>query len=269
MSGDESRKKELGGILRLLAMRPGRISEEGVERLAKRMGLDCYKDSAHGVTTMSLAAKIFLLDVCPIPITSSTEGVTDGNQQIDFKENKILRVALSFANTPGLTSDISHLAAAILHANLSPPAPRLPLINPSLADFADNLERLTKIDRLSFTPGLNCFTAITGMYKSLLKVYEHEKRTLEGGSVGAMCKGNGKPRMHVRGKVGLSVEYWKSNRLPKQSGDDGDDGEENKDDIWRVMIEVEEVPPPYTSVNPIAPVRTSDHWVSDEVKKPR
>jgi hypothetical protein len=63
MAGDESKKKELGDILKLLAMRPGRISEEGVERLAKRMGLDCYKDSNHGVTTMSLAAKIFLLDV--------------------------------------------------------------------------------------------------------------------------------------------------------------------------------------------------------------
>lgn len=185
--------------------------------------------------------------------------------KIDFKENKILRVALSFASTPGLASDISPLAAAILHANLSPPALRPPLINPSLADFADNLERLTKIDRLSFPPGLNCFTAITGLYKSLLKVYEHEKGTLEGGSISATCKGNGRPRMHARGKVGLSVEYWKSNRLPKV----GDDGDEDKDDIWRMMIEVEEIPPTYASVNPIAPVRTSDHWVSDEVKKPR
>lgn len=65
MSGDESRKRDLGDVLRLLAMRPGRISEEGVERLAKRMGLDCYKDkeSAPGVTTVALAAKIFVLDV--------------------------------------------------------------------------------------------------------------------------------------------------------------------------------------------------------------
>lgn len=38
MPSDESKKQELGEILRLLALRPGRISEEGVERLAKRMG---------------------------------------------------------------------------------------------------------------------------------------------------------------------------------------------------------------------------------------
>lgn len=35
---DESKKRELSEILRLLALRPGRISEDGVERLAKRMG---------------------------------------------------------------------------------------------------------------------------------------------------------------------------------------------------------------------------------------
>lgn len=38
MPPDESKKRELAEILRLLALRPGRISEEGVERLAKRMG---------------------------------------------------------------------------------------------------------------------------------------------------------------------------------------------------------------------------------------
>jgi hypothetical protein len=143
-----------------------------------------------------------------------------------------------------------------------------------LAEFTDNLERLTKTDRLSFPPGLNCFTAITGLYKSLLKVYEYERGTLEGGSVGAMCRGNGRPRMHARGKVGLSVEYWRSNRMPKHvdGGDDADDddnGGEDKDDIWRVMVEVEEISAPYANISPIVPVRTSDHWVSDEVKKPR
>lgn len=38
MPSDESKKRDLAEILRLLALRPGRISEDGVERLAKRMG---------------------------------------------------------------------------------------------------------------------------------------------------------------------------------------------------------------------------------------
>lgn len=38
LAPDETKKRELREMLRLLALRPGRISEEGVERLAKRMG---------------------------------------------------------------------------------------------------------------------------------------------------------------------------------------------------------------------------------------
>ncbi|PWW76598.1 hypothetical protein C7212DRAFT_363527 [Tuber magnatum] len=245
MPGDESKKKELGDILKLLAMRPGRISEEGVERLAKRMGLEIYKDGANGVLTMSLAAKFFLLDIV-------------------FKDNKVLRVTLNFENTPGPSEELAPLAASIFHANLSPSGVRAPLINPSLADFADNLERLTKADRLSCPPSLNCFTAITGLYRSLEKIYNHEKESLEGGSVGAMCKGNGRPRMHVRKKVGLSIDYWREKRIHRGNEDKEDDNEE----IWRVLVEVEEMPPDFTNMNPITPVRTSDHWVSDEIKKP-
>lgn len=213
--------------------------------------LDCYKDteSTNGMTTMSLAGKIFLLD-------------------IDFKENQITRVALSFANTPGPPTDPAHLADSILHKNLSPtlknPKERPPLISPSLSEFADNLERLAKTDRLSSPPHLNCFTAITGIYRSLLKVFEHEKNNLEGGETSAICKGNGRPRMHVRGKVGLSVEYWKEQRfIPTTTLEE----DEEKEAIYRVMIEVAEAPSDYT-LNPITPVRTSSHWVSDEIKKP-
>ncbi|CUS06731.1 unnamed protein product [Tuber aestivum] len=242
--GDESKKKELGDILKLLATRPGRISEEGVERLLKRMGLDRIKEDVNGVVKMSLAAKIFLLD-------------------IDFEDNKIPRVELAFENTPGPSQELAPLAASILHANLSHPGMRAPLINPSLADFADNLERLTRADRLSHPPSLNCFTAITGLYRSLERIYNHEKESLEGGSIGAMCKGNGRPQMHVRKKVGLSIDYWREKRIHRGNEGEEDDNEE----IWRVLVEVEEMPPDFTNMNPISPVRTSDHWVSDEIKK--
>lgn len=199
---------------------------------------------------MSLAAKIFLLD-------------------IDFRENKITRVALSFANTPGPSADLAHMADLILHRDLSPGGARPPLISPSLADFADNLDRLAKTDRLSSPPHLNCFTAITGVYRSLLKVFEHERSTLEGGDTAAMCKGSGLPRMHARGKVGLSVDYWRSRRFitPEPSSSPSSSSSDDTD-IFRVLIEVEEVPTDFSNLNPITPVRTSDHWVSDEIKKP-
>jgi len=79
-----------------------------------------------------------------------------------------------------------------------------------------------------------------------------------------MCKGSGRPRMHIRKKVGLSIDYWREKRLARGNEDEEGDNEE----IWRVLIEVEEIPPDFTNMNPITPVRTSDHWVSDEIKKP-
>lgn len=240
---------------------------------------------------MSLGGKIFLLD-------------------IDFRENCITRVALSFANTPGPSTDLAGMADEILLRNLSPASKqkrvggeerrkkkkkeeeeeeegvatvtgrkrRRPLISPSLSAFAENLGRLAKSDCLSSPPHLNCFMAITGIYTSLLKVFEHEKAHLEGGELSALCKGNGRPRMHVRGKLGLSIDYWKARRfIPAADDDDGDDNDEydnyaedtdtdDDDDIWRVMIEVSEAPSDYT-LNPITPVRTSSHWVTDEIKK--
>ncbi|RPB13401.1 hypothetical protein P167DRAFT_564580 [Morchella conica CCBAS932] len=252
MPPDESKKRELAEILRLLALRPGRISEEGVERLAKRMGLDCYKDTTiPGVTTLSLAAKIFLLD-------------------IDFRDSQIPRVTLSFAHPPGPSQEFAHLADAILHKNLSPnPKEHPPLIPPSLSAFADNLNRLAKIDCLSALPHLNCFTAITGLYTSLSRIFAHESTTLEGGAAAATCKGTGRPRMHARSKVGLSIDYWQEHRFttptPTTSTSEED---EDTPKTYRVLIEVEELPTDFTHLNPITPVRTSTEWVSDEIKKP-
>ncbi|RPA96593.1 hypothetical protein L873DRAFT_1791570 [Choiromyces venosus 120613-1] len=79
-----------------------------------------------------------------------------------------------------------------------------------------------------------------------------------------MCKGNGRPRMHVRKKVGLSVDYWREKRLPGGK----ENGEDDNEEIWRVLVEVEAIPPDFTGMNHITPLRTSDHWVSDEIKKP-
>lgn len=216
---------------------------------------------------MSLGGKIFLLD-------------------IDFRENCILRVALSFANTPGPSTDLAGMADEILLKNLSPTTTTTtkaggrppPLISPSLSAFAENLGRLAKSDFLSSPPHLNCFMAITGIYRSLLKVFEHEKANLDGGELSALCKGNGRPRMHARGKLGLSIDYWKARRFvsdhnyddeeERGEGKAEEEGEEEEaaNNIWRVMIEVSEAPSDYT-LNPITPVRTSSHWVTDEIKK--
>lgn len=266
---DENKKRELAEILKLLGSRPGRISEAAVERLAKGMGLDCYKETMAKVTTLSLAAKIFLLD-------------------IEFVDGKVQRVQLSFEKTAGPSGDLAPHAATIFHKNLCPelvstkrtPPGRTSILTPPLTDFAENLNRLYRTDKLSST-SLNCFTAITGIYQSLHKIYEYE-RDNAGGEIAAICFGNGRPRMHTRGKVGLSIDYWKERRTvvsKRAGGDDGDcevsesvdDGDDEHQRLWRVLIEVEETSQDFRNmnINNITPVRASNHWVSDEVKRPK
>lgn len=70
--------------------------------------------------------------------------------------------------------------------------------------------------------------------------------------------------MHVRGKVGLSIDYWKKRRL---AAEDRAEEEPPNEDTWRVLIEVQEIPA--HEYNTVPSVRVSNNWVSDEVKKPK
>lgn len=218
---------------------------------------------------------------------------------------------LNFENTPGQSFGLSPKAAAIFLANLRPKsrarkgkgkgegrgkgkekeeeekdtAGRTPpmLLSPSLSDFADNLNRLYRTDKLSTS--VNCFTAITGIYHSMLRVYEFEKDNM-GGEVKALCYGIGRPRMHTRGKVGLSIDYWKERKAARggansggrdtgeeeRGGEEGEEGEEDEEGngrLWRVLIEVEETPPDFGISPGVTPVRATTHWISDEIKKQR
>lgn len=262
LPSDENKKRELEEILRTLALKPGRISIEGIERLAKRLGLEMWQEpNKDGGQTVSITGAIIVVD-------------------IDFIGNNITQVALSFANTLGTSNDLAPQAASILRNNLQPDKP---LMISNLADFANNLERLSKLDKLSQAPALNCFTAITGLYESLSRIYEHEKTVMDGGAVEAMCRGNGRPRMHCNGKVGLSVEYWKERRKmptggsgkgkerdvkmdgmdmlePAEQDDPGDKGT-----TWRIIIEIDELGAECASLDT---VRTSENWVGKNTIKP-
>ncbi|KAF8477026.1 mediator of RNA polymerase II transcription subunit 1-domain-containing protein [Kalaharituber pfeilii] len=261
---DENKKRELEEILRTLALKPGRISVEGIERLAKRLRMECWKETIGNVQTISLGGAIIVVD-------------------IDFVGNHITQVALSYANTLGASNDLAPLAAAILKKNLQPDKP---LMISDLTDFANNLERLSKLDKLSNAHSMNCFTAITGLYKSLSMIFDYEKSVMENGTIDAMCKGNGRPRMHVNGKVGLSIEYWMERRkLPSSKVNERDpaarvhdvtmgeadagQGSQNDEELggrtWRVIIEIDELGPECTSLDTI---RTSENWVNKNIIKP-
>ena len=61
---DEERKRRIETILALLRHRPGRVSEEGLERLAKRCELEClWEDGPAELRTLTMAGSGVLLEV--------------------------------------------------------------------------------------------------------------------------------------------------------------------------------------------------------------
>lgn len=188
------------------------------------------------------------------------------------------QVTLTYANTLGPSNDLAHLAASILKDDLTSLKP--PLIS-SLSQFSSNLERLSKLDKLSSTHSINCFTAITGLYESLRRLFEHEKTTMDNNETEIICKGNGRPSMHFNGKVGLSIEYWKPRRKLSERNSRGLAGEAVnpalhgtttspnptlKNQTLRVLVEIDEVGPECSSLDP---VRSSTKWIGESVMKPR
>jgi len=102
------------------------------------------------------------------------------------------------------------------------------------------------------------------LYTSLLKVWEKEAARV--GEMDALCKGMGRPGMHIRGKVGFSIDYWKARRMLKTNEKRREDVAGKEDGkYWRVIVEVEDV----RNDDYITPVRTSEDWVSDNIMKSR
>lgn len=61
---DDERRRRLETIIATLRTRPGRVSQEGVERLSKRCGLDFSSDQVKdGRVIKSIAGKFFIADV--------------------------------------------------------------------------------------------------------------------------------------------------------------------------------------------------------------
>lgn len=274
---DEGRRR-IEAIARLLRQRPGMVSEEAVERLAERTGLECLwgvamgaEGRGEGVRTLSIAGNNVLVDV-------------------DFRGGqRVQKVGLSLPTCRmGPVAGFAEAGARVLRRDLQVGMGEERGYK-MLGPFADNLERLARLDRLS-VEGANCFEAVAGVYASLRRVFAYEERRVgEGGrqevdvevvAREVLCKRSGRPRMHARRRIGLSVEYWMERRLvrgrKRKAGEsDGDmDGageagkpaaEEDEDEeskTWSAVVECEASPAElYPSI------RVSDSWVSIDVER--
>lgn len=183
----------------------GRLSEEGVRRVSSWVGMEFdadKKDARHeGNRQISIAGKKAV--------------VVD----VSFKNNLPAKVDVSFFSEDSAVTAHQEAAAQVLLDDLTPP-PGVAAINTKLDAFAANLETIAKLDKLSAAGQTDCFEAIAGLYTSLKKLYEHEKAAAlalsevlgtekeERVAREVLSKKSGRPQMHARRKIGLSVEYW-------------------------------------------------------------
>ena len=229
----------------------GRLSEAGIERLARRVGLECLWETHIGsggsTKTLIIAGSALALD-------------------IDFANNIVKKVALSFPDSPETVTRHTEKAGNILLKDLEFKPNESPLTK-MLDRFAANLERLATLDKLSVIPGLNCHEAIAGIYESLERLHKWEVERLqkqedmsgkgdEFVERTAMCIKSGKPVMHTRDRLGMSLDYWREMRLVATKAT------KQEQRTWSLLVECAPMPPMvYTSL------RVSEKWISTEIQK--
>ncbi|KAI0164304.1 mediator of RNA polymerase II transcription subunit 1-domain-containing protein [Hypoxylon sp. FL1284] len=252
---EEDRNKRMDAVIAALwAQNSGRVSNEGLERLAVHLNLECLWESSTGVgdnaKTLIIAGQTMAVEV----------GITN---------HVVHHVALTYSETiPSLEQHVEK-ASAILLKDLSLAPGQSPLTK-RLTQFRANLERITTLDKLSVSPGLNCHLAVAGIWESLEKLHrwdveklrESEKDAPGGTSeealrLAALCFRHGCPLMHTRGRVGLSLDYWKARRKLKSTTVDTEDAR-----TWSILVECAGA-----SGIVYRPIRVSDKWIGPDIEK--
>ncbi len=291
---EEERRRRLEAVLTLLSDKPSHVSQEGVERQSRKCGLEVMWEDARkdGGRLLSIAGQTVIVDVSLPSGRRLRNCALLTCAQVEFKANTVQRTTLSLPSSTEAVAAFAEPASRILQDDLTPP-PGIATINYTLEKFAKNLERIARLDRLSTTE-VNCIDAISGVYHSLKRLYDHEKNvamTLLDASrdrVDAkaerevLCKNSGRPRMHGNGVIGLSLDYWmerrrifkngaasrrKSASAQGESRMDIDSGsgkpEEEDNKVFSLTIDCESCP---AELYP--PMRISDAWVSPLVEIP-
>lgn len=255
---EEERRRKMEEIVTTIGTRWGRVCQEGLERAAKRVGLEClWEEGRAGKRTLSIAGNGVLIDV-------------------EFNVEDVKNVTLEFAGSRSEVGKRAAEGAMVLKRNLKGEEGSYV----TLDAFVGNLERLAKMDKLS-EGGVNCFDALEGIRAALQTVFEFEvgKTRAEKGLDAAkeaidrkvLCRASGRPMMHTGGRVGLALQYWMDRQLllsvtqePEAMDIDNDSSSwvENSD-IYSAVVETEATP---SSIYP--PIRVSNSWLGSSVEKP-
>ncbi|KAH9892315.1 mediator of RNA polymerase II transcription subunit 1-domain-containing protein [Xylariomycetidae sp. FL2044] len=254
---EEDRRKKMDYVIDLLWSKDsGRVSNQGLERLAVHLGLECLWEAGPSGNDND---KILI-------IAGQTMGV-----EVGITNHIVHHASLTFnESVPSLDKHVNK-ASAILLKDLAL-APGQTILTKKLTQFRANLERLTTLDKLSVPPALNCHEAIAGLWESLDKLHTWDVENLRRDpelsdlpesslKVYALCNRHGCPLMHTRGRIGLSLDYWKDrHKLASTTVET----EEVKTWVktWGILVEC--APASGMVYNP---VRLSDKWIGPNVEK--
>jgi hypothetical protein len=258
---EAERSRRLRAIIDIIGKKPGRVSEEGLLALCKRMGIPCEKHMDEAGTWSLLIGDEALCDV-----TFKNDEIASVNLQTGLDES---RPDLNFGAT----------GSEILVRSLKP-LPGQSKLNVTLERFSESLEKLLTLDKLGSPQngGVSCYNAIAGVYTSLRKLFEHEKKAelatrtpdqrfrTHKAEREVLCKKSGRPRLNGGSCLGLSLEYWMDGRAqidpPTESASNPEDHDRSRNKMYSLTIECESSPSTlYT------PIRISDDWISDAVEK--
>lgn len=246
---DEQRRLKMRRVLTSIGAPKGRVSEEGIARISRRVGfandIDAEKltpeEKERKVGNRSIAAagnavvvEIELKSHIPrnVQISYSVTGKALEEQAV--KANKILLDDLKTKDGVGLQTDLGR--------------------------FERNLERLAKLDRLS-SGGINCFAALSGMYASLERLYKQELEAAKAevtapagdaevrAAEEVMSRKSGRPVIHENGRLGLALDYWPADRHSTSSS------------VLSLDMEVESAP-----AGLFPSLRVSDTWLPDPLE---
>ncbi|TKA63708.1 hypothetical protein B0A55_10386 [Friedmanniomyces simplex] len=240
---DEERRVKMRRVLKSIGKPKGRISEEAMARISRRVGFDLAIDhetpeervknaSLVGNRSFDIAGKKILLDVT-------------------LKDQRPESVTASFATeNAGLQEQTEAVGKVLLDDLLNAGEVAL---NASLERFAGNLERLACIDWLS-SDHFDSFEALSGIYTSLRRLYEQE--SADASTLEVLRRRSGRPMVHADGQIGFTIAYWDTARV-----DDGSKEGNNANSLSKLALGIER------SFGGLYPsVRVSDNWLPDPLE---
>ncbi|KAK4158524.1 mediator of RNA polymerase II transcription subunit 1-domain-containing protein [Chaetomidium leptoderma] len=255
-ASEDERARRLDAVIEVLSRSKGLVSEAGLERLAKKLDLEFMWENSMG----SDDKKTLIVAGSALELL------------IEFSSNIVQSVALAFPDSAEIVNKHAQAAGEILFDDLRLREGQSPLTK-SLESFAANFERLAMLDKLSISPGLNMYEAVAGIYESLCRLHVWELQKVREDPAAA-AKGevhlenlvlstkSGKPTMNTRGRVGMTLDYWKQRRLQPPTDPAMAAWVEENEQTWSIHIGC--APAREIGVNP---VRISDKWIGTNVEK--